>query len=83
MLVRELSDHGRHEWLQHLLDDPSNNLVDGMVMESDTPSEKLDPAKAKLSKEEEDRPKVKFLTRQAKLLRKSNKNDDSRRVNSF
>lgn len=67
-LSRELLGHHRHEWREHILSQPGD-LVNGSLLPRDEePPDDSELGPGLLSYETEDRPKVDFLIRQAKLL---------------
>ncbi|KAK5083376.1 hypothetical protein LTR70_008269 [Exophiala xenobiotica] len=70
MLMRELvKSYGLHEWWEHVLHAPHTNRVEGSLRKGRI-NRDIDTRRLKLTKENEDRPKIDFLVRQSKLLGK-------------
>lgn len=68
MLVTELQRaYGLHSWFEHRLRNPHADSSSGELLPGDL-KRSIDVSKLQLTKEDLDRPKITFLTRQSKLL---------------
>ncbi|GAB7361058.1 hypothetical protein MBLNU230_g1098t1 [Neophaeotheca triangularis] len=70
LLIRELvQSYGSHVWWEHILNSPQTDLIHGTLQKGGVGRD-FDVSRLKLTREEEDRPKLDFLVRQSKLLGK-------------